>query len=250
MLKQKKIFSFSLISLAVIFGVFLIAKLIFFASNNQTATPAPGWDGALLVTVLAASCVLLITIMCVRRNLPVLNQDWKAGLPHVEPTRALKMVVIGGVSLIVGTVSAYLDWVAYLYQTNTIVTLLWVIGIFGGLLAGPLIALLWYVKERITGYVQVTTRKSGIDGATLRNRLFGMIKLEGKINLDTAAQALGTTKDEVKNLVYELVGQGALEGKVEGLEFLITSDVASAISALEKSFAEWDEKVGKKEGKI
>jgi len=57
-------------------------------------------------------------------------------------------------------------------------------------------------------------------------------------------------KSEIKDLIYDLVGEGKLEGEFQDDVFLISSDIDDFLSALDNSFQEWEQKVQSKEKKI
>jgi len=88
------------------------------------------------------------------------------------------------------------------------------------------------------------------EDVNLKTRLFGMIKVEKQFNLETAQDMLKIPKKEIKELIYDLVGEGKLEGEFQDETFLISSDIDDFLSALDSSFQEWEEKVQSKEKKI
>ena len=88
------------------------------------------------------------------------------------------------------------------------------------------------------------------EGVNLKTRLFGMTKVEKQINLETVQDMLKIPKSEIKDLIYDLVGEGKLEGEFQDDVFLISSDIDDFLSALDNSFQEWDQKVQSKEKKI
>lgn len=81
-------------------------------------------------------------------------------------------------------------------------------------------------------------------------RLIGMIKVEKRINLGKAQEHLGVPESEIKGFIYDLVGQGKLEGEFQGNEFIISSNVDDFIKALDYSFMEWEDKTDRRVGKI
>ena len=91
-------------------------------------------------------------------------------------------------------------------------------------------------------------RTSG--GVNLKTRLFGMIKVEKQFNLETAHDMLKIPKSEIKDLIYDLVGEGKLEGEFQDDIFLISSDIDDFLTALDSSFQEWEQKVQFKDKKI
>ncbi|TKJ18917.1 MAG: hypothetical protein CEE42_16005 [Promethearchaeota archaeon Loki_b31] len=81
-------------------------------------------------------------------------------------------------------------------------------------------------------------------------RLIGMIKVEKRINLRKAQKYLGVPESEIKGFIYDLVGQGKLEGEFQGNEFIISSNIDDFIKALNYSFLEWEDKTDRHVGKI
>jgi len=88
------------------------------------------------------------------------------------------------------------------------------------------------------------------EGVNLKTRLFGMIKVEKQLNLETVQNMLKIPKSEIKDLIYDLVGEGKLEGEFQDEIFLISSDIDEFLSALDSSFQEWEQDVLSKEKKI
>ncbi len=80
--------------------------------------------------------------------------------------------------------------------------------------------------------------------------MFGMMRVIGKIQLAIATQAFGASQGEVKNLLYDLAGQNLIEGRLEGPEFVITSDTKRAMEDLKRLFAEWTDKEAKQVAKV
>lgn len=85
--------------------------------------------------------------------------------------------------------------------------------------------------------------------AQVRTRLFGMIKLKERVNTRAAADLLGVTAAEIEKLLFDLAGEGRIEGRLEGEEFVITSNVDEFVETLDASFREWGERVGRHDGK-
>ena len=88
------------------------------------------------------------------------------------------------------------------------------------------------------------------EGVNFKTRLFGMIKVEKQLNLKTVQDMLKIPKSEIKDLIYDLVGEGKLEGEFQDEIFLISSDIDEFLSALDSSFQEWEQDVQSKEKKI
>jgi len=78
-----------------------------------------------------------------------------------------------------------------------------------------------------------------------KTRLFGMIKVEKRIKLTEANQYLGMNKNDIKGLIYDLVGEGKIDGEFQGEDFIISSDVNDFIEALDASFEDWKKKDSK-----
>lgn len=80
-----------------------------------------------------------------------------------------------------------------------------------------------------------------------KKRLFGMIRVEKQIDLDKASQSLKISKDDLKSIIYDLAGEGKVQGSFQGSVFQIGSDVDSFIKVLDDSFGKWEENLSKKE---
>ncbi len=100
---------------------------------------------------------------------------------------------------------------------------------------------IFFLLPRISLRRQRTRKQKMIAGADQRTRLLGMIKAEKKLNVKTASEMTGMAEERVKTLIYDLVGEGKLEGDFQGDTFIITSDVNEFIKGLENSFATWEE---------
>lgn len=101
-------------------------------------------------------------------------------------------------------------------------------------------------KEKAREKFQVMLRRTSGD-VNLKTRLLGMIKVEKQINLEAAQKMLNVPKSEIKDLIYDLVGEGKLDGEFQGQNFVIFSDIDVFISILDSSFQEWNEKTPFKE---
>ncbi|MHA1518947.1 MAG: hypothetical protein ACTSRK_02075 [Promethearchaeota archaeon] len=73
-----------------------------------------------------------------------------------------------------------------------------------------------------------------------KTRLFGMIKTEGKIILERAEEYLGMSMEEIRGLIYDMVGEGKIEGKFQKNEFIITSGINNFVDLLDSSFDLWE----------
>lgn len=83
-----------------------------------------------------------------------------------------------------------------------------------------------------------------------KTRLFGMIKAEKKINLKTADEYIGMEKKDMRAMIYDLVGEGKIEGEFQGDLFVIKSDIDDFIKVLDSSFLSWEEKEKHQSSKI
>ncbi len=104
-------------------------------------------------------------------------------------------------------------------------------------------------KEAADEKFQIMLKRTP-EGVNLKTRLFGIIKVEKQFNLETVQDMLKIPKSEIKDLIYDLVGEGKLEGEFQDDVFLISSDIDDFLSALDNSFEEWEQKVQSKEKKI
>lgn len=104
-------------------------------------------------------------------------------------------------------------------------------------------------KEHAEQKFQVMLKRTG-GGGNIKNRLFGMIKVEKQLNLKTIQEMLKIPKEDIKALIYELVGEGKLEGEFQDEVFLISSDIDEFLEALDSSFQGWEQAIHKKEKKI
>ncbi len=83
-------------------------------------------------------------------------------------------------------------------------------------------------------------------------RLNGMIRINKRIDLNKAAEILRVPKESVETLIYELAGDGKIEGEFDEKAdiFTIKSDVGGFINELNRQFQEWDKKTPSKDGKV
>ena len=82
-----------------------------------------------------------------------------------------------------------------------------------------------------------------------KNQLYGMIKLDKMINLHDASNLFKSPVQDVKRLIYELVGEGKLEGSFDEDLFIIESDVNDFLLELDSQFKNWNENEDTKNGK-
>ncbi len=75
---------------------------------------------------------------------------------------------------------------------------------------------------------------------TSQLRLIGMIRLEREIKLVDAAKFLNISVKELKAFLYDLAGQGNVQGKFVGDKFIIESDVDNFLEELDPQFEQWD----------
>ena len=82
-----------------------------------------------------------------------------------------------------------------------------------------------------------------------KNQLYGIIKLDKKIDLQRASKLFNSSIQDVKSLIYELVGEGKLEGSFDGNLFMIESDVNDFLLELDSQFKNWNDNEDTKNGK-
>ena len=82
-----------------------------------------------------------------------------------------------------------------------------------------------------------------------KTNLLEMIKSEKKLDLDEAQNIIGIPKAKVKAIIYDLVGEGKLEGSFKENIFTIISNIDDFVRMLEQSFKEWEETTRRKAGK-
>ncbi|MHA2001899.1 MAG: hypothetical protein ACTSVU_07415 [Promethearchaeota archaeon] len=80
--------------------------------------------------------------------------------------------------------------------------------------------------------------------------LYGMIKIDKKIDVNDASTRLNISVIEIKNLIYHLVGEGKINGKFQGNLFIFSSDVDAFIESLDENFENWNQKEKSSDGKI
>ena len=61
---------------------------------------------------------------------------------------------------------------------------------------------------------------------------------------------LWIAKTDIEAHIYDLVGEGKIEGEFQGNEFIIKSDVDGFVNALDDAFVDWDKKTETKDGKL
>ena len=71
-------------------------------------------------------------------------------------------------------------------------------------------------------------------------RLFGMIKTRKNINIKQAAEFLKVSPDLIEGLIYDLVGEGKVEGRFKDDVFIFESDIDQFISILDESYKSWE----------
>ncbi len=70
-----------------------------------------------------------------------------------------------------------------------------------------------------------------------KTRLFGMIKAERKIDLIRASKCIEMNVDEIRGAIYNLVGEGTVQGEFLGNTCIIKSDIEDFIASLDKEFS-------------
>jgi hypothetical protein len=103
--------------------------------------------------------------------------------------------------------------------------------------------------ERNEKHKLTTLQINEVNPEKNKNQLYGMIKLDKKIDLQVASKLLNSPIQNVKGLIYELVGEGKLEGSFDGNMFMIESDVNDFLLELDSQFKNWNENEEKKIGK-
>lgn len=162
---------------------------------------------------------------------------------------AIVFQIIGIISLFINIVVSFLfksSWGATL-EFGNILSIVTFCGFIVNLV--PLIKHRYLEKEVAKEKFQKMLKRTH-EGVNFKTRLFGMIKVEKQINLETVQNMLKIPKSEVKDLIYDLVGEGKLEGEFQDDIFLISSDIDDFLSALDSSFQEWEQDVQSKEKKI
>ncbi len=89
------------------------------------------------------------------------------------------------------------------------------------------------------------TQVKAIDPDT-RTVLFGMVKAERKIDIKQAAMYLKMKPEDLRVMLYRLVGEGNLSGEFNGDVFQVNSDADRFISELDKAFVSWGSEGSKK----
>lgn len=72
-----------------------------------------------------------------------------------------------------------------------------------------------------------------------RARLMGMINTERSFNITDARKYIGLDSDQIRGMIYEMVGKSDIKGHFEGDVFYIDSKVEDFITALDTAFDDW-----------
>ena len=66
--------------------------------------------------------------------------------------------------------------------------------------------------------------------------LFANIKRTKKLDLNQAIKYINLSKADLKDLIYDLIGENKITGKTEGDIFIIESDIDEFVKLLEGKF--------------
>ncbi|MFX1451410.1 MAG: hypothetical protein ACFFCM_11240 [Promethearchaeota archaeon] len=66
--------------------------------------------------------------------------------------------------------------------------------------------------------------------------LFANIKRTKKLDLNQAIKYINLSKADLKDLIYDLIGENKISGKTEGDVFIIESDIDKFVKLLEEKF--------------
>ena len=76
----------------------------------------------------------------------------------------------------------------------------------------------------------------------IKAHFFGMLKLKLQFDLDENANMLDVSQKELENLLFEMVGEGKLNGELQQNKFVISSDVNQIINWLQHSVHDMENK--------
>ncbi|MFW9989095.1 MAG: hypothetical protein ACFFC3_10600 [Candidatus Odinarchaeota archaeon] len=174
------------------------------------------------------------------------------------------MFIIGGTECLIYGINRFREHGIFFFITAIfgIVSLL-IIRIFGIFTIGMIIIMLIYIfglfdilrifnkiKKNRPIYLkelQIKKEESKVIVSEAKKRLFGMIKGEGKVNLDFASEIINMDQNTIRGLIYDLIAEDKVEGTFQENIFLITSDVNTFIDDLLNKYDDWErEKEGKK----
>ena len=96
------------------------------------------------------------------------------------------------------------------------------------------------LNARIQGNLITFNEKDILTRNNPKNRLFGMIRLRGEIDIQKASNFLNILSSEVEALLYDLAGENKIQGTFKGSKFIIKSDIDQFINALDNSFEKWN----------
>ncbi|MHA1730705.1 MAG: hypothetical protein ACTSU5_02125 [Promethearchaeota archaeon] len=82
-----------------------------------------------------------------------------------------------------------------------------------------------------------------------RNEFLRLVRETGRINLDEAAGALSYSPEGMRMILYNLVGEGRLEGRFEGNTFVFGTGFQNFLDDIDEAFKAWEESTEKAEGK-
>ena len=103
----------------------------------------------------------------------------------------------------------------------------------GGFMLGLILMFVVLVAPLVGGgvFAIVRSRKEQVEDEAAENlrQILDMVKTRGKVTLSDIVIELGANKDEVKEMIYRLVGMGVLDGYIVWDEEVVYSAEASAL---------------------
>lgn len=106
------------------------------------------------------------------------------------------------------------------------------------------------VKPAAKTAAKLAAKPAPVSTVDQKKRLYGMIKSRKKVDIDAATKILNMSRNDIEVLIYDLVGEGKIEGEFQDNEFIIKSDVERFIASLDGAFADWGKKTETKDGKL
>ncbi len=105
------------------------------------------------------------------------------------------------------------------------------------------------IRVKFDLHSEILTLQAKIDEAAIK-KLNGIIRIDKRVDLNKAQEILSIPKEDVRNLIYEMAGEGHIEGQFDGDIFVIQSDIAGFINELNHQFQIWDKSIENKEKKV
>ncbi len=131
------------------------------------------------------------------------------------------IIIVGGLLLACGGISVSV--VSVSMDAN---------GSLGGMILGTVLSLLvaapivglgvflfWRGKQELTELAQIKQQKT----------ILNMVKTQGQVDVNEVALELGSDSDEVRTLIYDLVGKGLFHGYINWDDGVLYSKQASAL---------------------